>query len=324
MKPEDFPEELAKEVNDRFSIMRAHIALKPVDDLIGSLNPPVKKVAESFRYNVAAAITTTGFPSMLAAFAAEDSSLRLYQVHALMLTPVWPTTGELPTSEAQEVLKSANEAFHKDWQESEEGLKHPQLLLMGKDAANLLLKLNASMPGASSELLRQGLVLVWGAFEVLCRDLFVSYLNHVPAAGLALVTDPTTKRLFPRGFEFEDLVQWNFDLSSHLGDLLSVGCDMGSCSTIKSVFLTLLPGDEALLSALSKSDIWMLSQKRHLIVHRRGVVDKRYREATGDDAELGSELTVTPGHFKAYVYAVRDVGSTLINSVSRRCSKGSE
>jgi hypothetical protein len=306
----------AKQVWSRYSLLDEVSTLKDLDDVIPTLVPQFQSLAKSFRYNLASAIATTGLPSLLAALAAGESFFRIHQYRKMLLAII-DSPEELSESDKAEILRSAREALQKDLLGSGEGERSSNMELVGRDIERLLLQVDHLAPGIAPEVLRQGVVLVWGAFEVFCRDFFVSYLNQNPTASLALMNDPTTKRLFPKIVDLDVLTQYDFDLSSSMGVVLSSIFDIGSCSAIKSVFSTLFPGNEALRTALSKSEIWLLSQARNLVVHQRGIVDTKYKIATGSDAPEGSELVVAPKDLKGFTFSVRDAGIAVLNATKQ-------
>jgi hypothetical protein len=120
-----------------------------------------------------------------------------------------------------------------------------------------------------------------------------------------------------RNVAFETLALYDFNLSARMGDLLVQQHSVDTVSTMKSVFRVIAPS-ESLQRALAQRSLWILNQRRHLIVHRRGVVDQAYLDTTGDAMPLGLELRVTPDELEDYLGRVRDVGIELI----RTCGAG--
>jgi len=171
---------------------------------------------------------------------------------------------------------------------------------------------------AAKELLRQGSVLIWGALEVLARDLFVALLNVKPRLAAELFKDENSKRLFQvKGFNLEVLEQYNYNLSTSMGEILANHNTLDTPSSMKTVFATLLPNKEEIRTAFSDSQIWILFQRRHLVVHRRGVIDAVYLTNTGENLNKGTELTITPKDIDAYFRSILKVGDALIRGVSQ-------
>jgi hypothetical protein len=71
-----------------------------------------------------------------------------------------------------------------------------------------------------------------------------------------------------------------------------------------------------LKDALEQKEMWVLNQRRHLIVHRRGIVDASYIANTGDALALGAELTISPNELERYLTLVADTGVKMIDEIS--------
>ncbi len=168
---------------------------------------------------------------------------------------------------------------------------------------------------AAEQLVRQASVLTWGAFEVLSRDVFKEYLNRTPGAYARLVADVDVRRRFELGkVSLERVADFGFDLSAKLGELLADQNDLSDCGTIKASLLALFPTNSRLRTALGQRDLWKLFQQRNLIVHRRGIVDCRYLEATGDERENGTSLVLKPRELTGHIEIVVEAASALLSA----------
>ena len=78
---------------------------------------------------------------------------------------------------------------------------------------------------------------------------------------------------------------------------------------VQTCALPIFPGGRQ--QALSDRDLWLLFQRRHLIVHRRGIVDSAYIAATGEDLLVGTEMSITPRDFEIYINAVLGAAITI-------------
>ena len=58
--------------------------------------------------------------------------------------------------------------------------------------------------------------------------------------------------------------------------------------------------------------MWRLWQRRHLIVHKRGLVDQSYINKTGDALKVGSRLVITGTDIDAIFKRIRDTGTALV------------
>jgi hypothetical protein len=108
----------------------------------------------------------------------------------------------------------------------------------------------------------------------------------------------TRKRFEVERFSLETLIEHELDLSDEVDTLLVDRQDFRNLPTIKSVYSVLFTTSADLSSCLNHPDLWLLCQRRHLFVHRRGMVDQNYLGNTSDTAPLGSTFENTPKKFR--------------------------
>jgi hypothetical protein len=197
---------------------------------------------------------------------------------------------------------------------SKEGMRH-----ITDDVSMFLSEIHKenSVKIGISELHRQGVVLLWGTFEMFSRDLFVLLLNSKPKMVRKLLDSPATKRLFNiKAIPFEELEEYGFNFSENMGTYLLSLHDLNDLTAIKDVYKTLFGQKRKLREYFSKSELWLLYQKRNLIVHRRSIIDKQYLQNTGETAKLGTELVVTAKSLDESLELIKDLGGELINVVT--------
>jgi hypothetical protein len=160
-------------------------------------------------------------------------------------------------------------------------------------------------------------VLTWSAVEVLARDAFVYLLDGRPAYADRLLSDASNKKRFSADrIEWQTLASYGFDLSSNLGTYLISKSDLKNVPAIRSAYGALFPDADDLRTALADQRLWDLSHQRHLIVHKGGVVDQAYLEATGAGLALGDLITVSPGEVETMLSAALCMGTELIRQVA--------
>src|SRR6185369_5178830 len=120
--------------------------------------------------------------------------------------------------------------------------------------------------GTARELTRQGVVLMWSAFEVLSRDLFTSLLNGKPQLADQLFQHPATRKRFSVDkLDWQTLSAYAFDLSSSMGALLAQRADLDNVQSIRETFGALFPDAAEMNRSLGDDRLWFLFQKRNLI-----------------------------------------------------------
>jgi hypothetical protein len=193
---------------------------------------------------------------------------------------------------------------------------------IASDACEFLLKSleSSDLSASAAELILQGTVLTWSALEILSRDLFETMLNLHPRKILDVMQEPTARQRIQSKFSLEELANYNFDFSSSLGTLLSLQQDFSDVRAIKAAILPALNSDPAVAAAIGAKTLWVLCQQRHLIVHRRGVIDSRYIEATGEPLRIGSRLCLAPSQLDAQLEAVVSAGRALLIAAARHAA----
>ncbi len=131
-----------------------------------------------------------------------------------------------------------------------------------------------------------------------------------------LAQDTSTRKRFEvERFSLDTLVKHGFDLSNRVGTVLVSQQDFGDLPTIKTVYPVLFPGSGELLERLNDPDLWLLYQRRHLLVHRRGIVDQTYLDNTSDTAPINAPLPLKPKDFEVHFKVVLLAGEALLSSL---------
>jgi hypothetical protein len=284
-----------------------------LDHAIGRALPMFSAIAKAFRHNLESVVLTVSVPYQLTAVSTQQ--LRFQQVHLAEKIRARKLILEGETEEKAErkAFAIANERF------SEE-LKKPEII--NRFSKQILAELEQSLSReefgrAASELLRQGTVSVWGALEVLVQDIFVSLVNAKPNLAIEILTNEQSKRLFQlKAIPLDILSSCNFDLSGCFGDILIRNRSVDTIPAMKAVFRVVLPKSNQLHDILEKKELWVLNQRRHLIVHRRGVVDADYIASTGNSLSVGDELIISPDELEQYLKLVLEAGVELINEMT--------
>ena len=142
----------------------------------------------------------------------------------------------IPPEGEAEALEIANRKF-------EEERRDPELI--SRFAANTVEFLKSGLSSAEFEraagdLLRQILVMIWGAFEILATDTAIEILNAKPQFADRLK--------FAKGFEFPkisiDVLEANaFDLSKQMGSVIFESQRLEGLSITREIYSALLKND---------------------------------------------------------------------------------
>lgn len=166
---------------------------------------------------------------------------------------------------------------------------------------------------SSRELLRQVLVMVWGAFEILANDLLRSIINERPSlidafAEVKQFRDVITSRVLLEALRSQD-----YNLSKSMGDVFCEQVKLDSLEKIREAVKVAF-SDPNVDKLLRDDRLWLIAQQRHLIVHRRGKVDAQFLAKTPGDAKLGDHIIFTNDYVTESIELVRDIGTKLYSA----------
>jgi len=281
--------------------------------LSASLPSCLSGPAAAFVVNLDASVSVICMPVSLAMASAHQWRFR--QLHIAERIRAGSNPNANPDSpEEKEAREKAHKRFSKEVV-SKDGINH-----LADDACTFLLSQHSQpqIADAARVLLLQAAVLLWSAFEVLARDVFEAVVNTRPELGRALLESVDGKRLFQvKAIDVDTLARYSFDLSKRMGSVLSEYRDMSDLAAIRGVLGALFPTADRLRSLLGSKDLWTLSQRRHLIVHNRGIVDRKYLQQTGTSDEEGKCLVLSPSDIERYAGLVRDAGHALLQEAQK-------
>lgn len=207
---------------------------------------------------------------------------------------------ELSEEQNQRSFQSAN-ARMSEFVRSDEGVRH----FRDRIIYDLDQRLKSpAVADAAFELLVQTLISAWTVFESSVRSFVIDWINADPQRANSVLASPDLKPYF--GKQVVDIAvigEHAFDLTSSMGDILFRERRLDNLSVIRSVLEALFNNSDV-RGALAE-DMWMLNQRRHLFVHRRGLVDAEYLRRTNDTVSVGEKLSVTSSDVEHYIRAVK-------------------
>lgn len=283
-------------------------------EALESVSDVVPGIGGAFVANLKGTISTLCVPVTLAMASAQQWRFRQLSIAEHIRSGADPDAN--PDDPA--LIRARKQAKDK-WEaeaRSTVGIDH-----MADSACEFLLSLHEqeSVRIAAKELLRQGTALLWSAFEILSRDLFACLVNSDPMLGKLLLESPDGRRVFQlKALELDTLASYGFNISSSLGSILVSRQDLSDLRTIKCVYGLLFPENAEVREALATRELWMLAQRRHLIVHNRGIVDQRYLDNTGDRVAVGDELQLDPNVVEQYAFVMQTAAAAMVAAVGNK------
>ncbi len=292
------------------------------DKELNKLGKPFVEIGKSFKFNINCLFSTISIPYEMAfSGTIERHFQRIHSAERIRSLNIPQKRGENQNSYKARCFQHAREKAEKrlvEFMESNEGRD-----ILIKDTCIFLLhsKKNNDFEVAVSELLLQGIILCWGAFEVLSHDCFVAILNKYPTAVELLAKDPVAKRRFELSRIPLELLSLNkYDVSDKMGTILAGQHDISDITSIKAIYEALFQSNVKLKSLLNHKDMRLLSVRRNLVAHRRGVIDDTYIKQTECSQKLGERLIIKPFDIYKHIESIIKVGSALVEASSKfRC-----
>lgn len=166
---------------------------------------------------------------------------------------------------------------------------------------------------AAKELMVQTLISTWAVFEHFVGSFIVKWIDQDPKRSRAILSAPDLKTyLGKQVVDIDAIDDHGFDLSRSMGTVIFRGKRLDNLAILRSV-LNALFQDELLREALG-DDLWMLNQRRHLFVHKRGLVDQEYLQRTGDKVPVGERLNVSSEDIERYLTAVQKAVVAIVTA----------
>src|SRR4030095_5540109 len=292
--------------------------IKPINDFLPIAQNPLTQSIESFAKNLSSVISTISLPFWMGM--ASVSQKRFLQIHIaekIRAREHADEDGNIPEWANIQAYETARKRAEEE--RADDTLRETAIEQLCADLIQLLN--DPIFNTASREVLRQGAVLTWSSIEVLATDLFISLLNTKPELVNILFKNDRVRKWFDiRGVSLETLETHGFDVSKKMGDILVEHYSIPPFPAIKTIFSVLSPGRTDLITALDNPDLYLLNKRRHLIVHRRSIVDTQYKNSTSDSLNIGDELYIKPDDLDRYLAVVRSVSEFLCNRNSSRLS----
>jgi hypothetical protein len=171
-------------------------------------------------------------------------------------------------------------------------------------------------------LLRQATALAWGAFETYCLDaLLLVFARNAKFLGAIVAKQGKND---PWNTQIKQLSRWVTDEQAR-DPSLSLQAALRSfphvlqinLRAVRHLFGVLFATDTTLGTALSDHTLEIASARRHLLMHRAGVVDDEYLAKTGERVPVGSSLAVVPKDVADSMKAIAVAAAALATVIDR-------
>lgn len=178
------------------------------------------------------------------------------------------------------------------------------------------------LDGAIRSLLGQTAANIWGVFETFTLDLLMELLR----ADLKFLREiaQVARKGVPWGLKPAELLrsieqQLLADPALSVADAVQPLSDTSiNLNAARHFFGAIFQAHPDVAAALGAQELTVLSARRHLLMHRAGIVDAKYQAESGDTSPLGTGITITPSDLVSYFKAVVRAGAALKDAANQR------
>lgn len=175
------------------------------------------------------------------------------------------------------------------------------------DLSNILLSLVKENQTLSKELLSQGYLQAWSIFEVFLRDFIELYLNNNPEkCNSVLQNDALKRRNDLRKIPYDFIESNMFDIKNKIGTLIVNTYDCSDLIVIKEIIKSIAYKEELNL-ALDGNELWKFFQTRHLLIHKKGIIDSNFLRKTNCTNKIGTAISITPKDFENAIEMINKI-----------------
>ncbi len=160
-------------------------------------------------------------------------------------------------------------------------------------------------------LLTSSTTLIWTAFECLARDLWVSSLN----TGNTILAQTAFRSVGAKNIQVGLIARYGFDLRNHLGSLLSSKVKFSDVSGIHKAYVAAYENPDTFGAIFDRDELRFLEKCRHLIAHRAGIIDEKFKKETSSVQEVGEVLVLDANKVSGFAASAIDTGVKLLRFV---------
>ncbi len=162
------------------------------------------------------------------------------------------------------------------------------------------------------QLQESALCSIWTSYEVLTGDLWEDLVNESrQAAQNVCRSEKAQDSLNSKKIDLDILFEHDLDLSNKMGTILKSRFDFTSTGKINAAYDACF-GIKKEKKDPSDSVLFQIEQRRHLILHKAGIVDKKFLKNTRGDYEVGQRLKLSLSELGKYMEDIFEQGFELL------------
>lgn len=145
--------------------------------------------------------------------------------------------------------------------------------------SNFLYENNEKIRKCFENIGRNALVNTWTLFETYSKEIWVKSFNKNPNfinSAIINTKNNSNGAIMDKSIPLSLLSKYGFDVSNHLGEILSAKYDFTSCNGVKKSFMDLFSLRDNEIEFMDDENLNQMEIIRHILVHNSGVIDSKY------------------------------------------------
>jgi hypothetical protein len=290
---------------------------------------PIKQIGNAFHDNLILVGSMISLPEAISVLDHVKHSIYLLGVQEGLIKGISDHILSSEIANEEDIKEYANNTWKTKYEPKIDEI-YDKAIRDSKESFSKIIELyDLSQPYKS--LLYAGIVFTWCSFEVCMKDLWETALN----IGNKLVIKTTLKNITKidrindfygikgKYINLEYLAQHNYNISDKLGSVLSNKFDFSSVSGIKEAYSCAFPRSTTIKDALENKELAQLEARRHVIVHKAGIIDDAFRKKTATSKKLiGNKLELSDKELSEFGNVAIDAAIKVIKAVSSILSGG--
>lgn len=187
------------------------------------------------------------------------------------------------------------------------------------------LKLHKQHQQSYFSLLYSSIVWIWTLFEITAAKLW----EHILNTGFDNIGKDALSRFSKKGMtsveddirgkyiKLDYLEKFNYNIRDNVGSILRHYFDFSCLAGITDAYSLAFPRSTTIEKTLRSETLNILAESRHLIVHKAGIIDERYKRITGTSQKVGTKLEIDKRHTELYITLVVQVIRQILNSANQ-------
>jgi hypothetical protein len=241
-------------------------SIKTIAEELTSVN--LKSIHKKYCGSIEQILTMISSPLILMTFAmAKVKEDHLSIQSAVKLGFIFNNPQKEPKATAQNLVKFFEEELKK---------ANENIVEEAQNESNKLYEKSEEIRSCFNNIGLNALVNSWTLFEAFSKDIWVNILNNNPQLLNQKIINTKVENdngANSKTIPLNILSKYNYDVSKHLGEILSIKYDF---TGVKKAFKDLFNLEDEEISFLNEVKIIQLEICRHIIVHNAGHIDSRY------------------------------------------------